>query len=376
MDRMFPFGFESHLSFYLVIYVLTLVSHFFLMTYVLAGSAWLAWATLFPGYGLLPRTKQPLAMILRDWMPFALSGAITAGVAPLLFVQILYRQQFYTANLLLGWRWMMVIPALVIAFYLLYVIKSKAVSHWSFPLRCGLAVGIAASFLFVAFCWTTNHLLSLDEATWPEMYRSRRAVATIGPLCLRLLTWVAGSFPIMSILAGWQLWGMRRLDAKRDLPLPVPNWMAFYSVDERRLAWASVGGLAIAVVSGVSYATTLNSEVSSQLTGSAGLPWLLVVVTCVSFQAIGWLLQLRKLCFCPRWLTAITLASLGTLIATASLREIIRLARADLTQVAESTRAAAEVGGFAVFLIFTIINTVLIGWCIRIVMNRSANTKK
>ena len=37
MDRMFPFGFESHLSFYLVVYVLTLVVHVFLMAYVLAG---------------------------------------------------------------------------------------------------------------------------------------------------------------------------------------------------------------------------------------------------------------------------------------------------------------------------------------------------
>ena len=129
MDRMFPFGFESHLSFYLVVYVLTLVVHVFLMAYVLAGSLWLAWATLFPGTDLIPRTKQPLARILRDWMPFALSGAITAGVAPLLFVQILYRQQFYTANLLLGWRWMVVIPVLVIAFYLLYVVKSKVVSR-------------------------------------------------------------------------------------------------------------------------------------------------------------------------------------------------------------------------------------------------------
>jgi hypothetical protein len=78
---MFPFGFESHLSFYLVVYVLTLVVHVLLMAYVLAGSLWLSWVTLFPGNDSIPRTKQPLSRILRDWMPFALSGAITAGVA-------------------------------------------------------------------------------------------------------------------------------------------------------------------------------------------------------------------------------------------------------------------------------------------------------
>ncbi len=369
MDRMFPFGLESHLSFYLIVYVLTLVIHVFLMTYVLAGSAWLAWVTMFPGRDVLPLTKQPLAMILRDWMPFALSGAVTAGVAPLLFVQILYRQQFYTANLLLGWRWMMVIPVLVIAFYLLYVIKSKAVSRWSFPVRCGLAVSVAASFLFVAFCWTTNHLLSLDQSAWPEMYRSRRAIDAMVPLCFRLLTWVAGSFPIMSILASWQLWRMRR-EANREPSISAVDWLGLYDREDRRLANVSLIGLFVAVISGLCYAITLKSHVASQLTGNPGLPWLLIGIACVAFQTIGWSLQLRKPCFCPRWLTAITVAALGTLVATASLREIIRLTQTDLAQAAESTRAAADVGGFALFLIFTTINTALIGWCLRMVMNR------
>ena len=370
MDRMFPVGLESHLSFYLIVYMLTLVVHVFLMTYVLAGSLWLAWATMFPGRDVLPLTKQPLAMILRDWMPFALSGAITAGVAPLLFVQILYRQQFYTANLLLGWRWMMVIPVLVIAFYLLYVIKSKAVSRWSFPVRCGLAVSVAASFLFVAFCWTTNHLLSLDQAVWPEMYRSRQAIDAMVPLCFRLLTWVAGSFPTMSILAGWQLWGMRRCDANREPSVSAVDWLAMYDREDRRLAKVSVTGLLVAVISGVCYAITLKSNVASQLTGNAGLPWLLIGIAGVAFQAIGWSFQLRKPCFCPRWLTMITVASLCTLMATASLREIVRLSQANVIQVTESTRAAAEVGGFTMFMIFTIINTALICWCLRMVMNR------
>ncbi len=370
MHAMFPFGFESHLSFYLVVYVLTLVTHVFLMTYVLAGSIWLAWSTIFPGHQSLPRTRQPLAMILRDWMPFALSGAITAGVAPLLFVQILYRQQFYTANLLLGWRWMVVIPVLVIAFYLLYVIKSKSISRWSFSLRCILAVSVAASFLFVAFCWTTNHLLSLDRATWPEMYQTRQAIAALGPLSLRLLMWVSGAFPTMSILACWQMFGMRSRDKNRDPSVTPDEWRELYSSDERRIAKASVAGLVVAVVSGCCYAMTLKPEIFSQIVGSSGGPWLLVAGFGVGLQITGWVVQLRKSRFCPRWLTLVTLTSLATLTATASLREVIRLVQSDMQQVEQATRSAAEVGGFGVFVIFTLINTGLIGWCLRIVMKR------
>ena len=157
MSDIFPFAFETSLSFYLIVYALTWGLHVVFMSYVLAGSCFLASATLFPGTAQPDRTQQPLARILREWLPFMLSGAITAGVAPLLFVQIIYRQEFYTANLLLGWRWLMVVPVLVVAFYLLYLMKSKLISDWSLAARCGLAVGIAGSFLFVALLDNESH---------------------------------------------------------------------------------------------------------------------------------------------------------------------------------------------------------------------------
>lgn len=370
MDRMFPFGFDSHLSFYLVVYVLTLVVHIFLMAYVLAGSLWLSWATLFPGSDSIPRTKQPLARILRDWMPFALSGAITAGVAPLLFVQILYRQQFYSANLLLGWRWMVVIPVLVIAFYLLYVVKSKVVSRMSLLVRLGLSISVATCFLFVAFCWTANHLLSLDATAWPEAYGSGIAVKSGLALTLRLLTWISGTFPIMSVLGSWQLRGMRHRTPAWDSAISESNWLALFDADHRRLGSASIAGLVIAGCSAVGYWTTLDPSLRTHLTGNIGMPWMVIVAAAVMFQIVGWRLQFRKPCLCNRWLSAITLAAVITMIGTASLREIIRLTHVNLDQVNAATKAAADVGGFELFLIFTVLNVGLIAWCIQMVRSR------
>jgi hypothetical protein len=374
MDRMFPFGLDTHLSFYLVIYVLTLVAHVFLMAYVLAGSLWLSWATLFPGTGLVQRTNQPLARILRDWMPFALSGAITAGVAPLLFVQILYRQQFYSANLLLGWRWMVVIPVLVVAFYLLYVMKSKVVSQWPVAARLGLSIGITACFLFVAFCWTANHLLSLNSAVWPDAYRTGDAVQSRVALALRLLTWVAGTFPTMSILASWQLRGMRSHAAVCDVPVKESDWAAQFAIEHRRLGKASIAGLTIAFASAMGYWTTLDASVRTQLTGNAGLPWLMIVIASGLFQIVGWIMQFRRPCICNHWLISITLALLTTLLGSAALREIIRLSQADLSQVTASTKAASQVGGLELFLVFTVLNAGLITWCIHMVRSRTTRT--
>jgi hypothetical protein len=305
-------------------------------------------------------------------MPFALSGAITAGVAPLLFVQILYRQQFYTANLLLGWRWMVVIPVLVIAFYLLYVLKSKVISGLPLIVRLTLSLSVAACFLFVAFCWTANHLLSLDAAKWPDAYESGEAVRSTVGLLFRLSTWIAGAFPVMSILASWQLRGMRSRTEAWNTNISEMEWSAMFNAEHRRVAIASVTGLISATLCACAYWMTLTSTVRSVLTGSLGFPWLMIAISGILFQIVGWLLQFRRPCICNRWLSAITTALLITLVSAAVLREIIRLSLADLRQVTESTQAAAEVGGFVVFLIFTVINTGLIAWCIQMVRTRSS----
>ncbi|MFO1004990.1 MAG: hypothetical protein U0929_03455 [Planctomycetaceae bacterium] len=375
MNSLFPFGFDTHLSFYLVVYVLTLVVHVFLMAYVLAGSLWLAWATICPGTGSIPRTQQPVSRLLRDWMPFALSGAITAGVAPLLFVQVLYRQQFYTANLLLGWRWMVVIPVLVAAFYLLYVAKSEAVSRWPLGVRLGLSLGIAACFLFVAFCWTANHLLSLNSAAWPDAYRAGEAVRSPLALVLRLLTWLAGTFPTMSILTSWQLQGMRSRVAAWDSSIDDTQWDELFQWEFRRLARVSIAGIVMAVVCAWGYWTTLEPSIRSHLTGHAGLPWLITLIAGSSLQVAGWFIQLRRTCFCSHWRIALTAALLITLLAGASLREIIRLSQANLDQVAASTKAAAQVGGLGLFLLFTVVNTGLIAWCIQMVRSNARVAK-
>jgi hypothetical protein len=374
MLRMFPFGFEEQLQFYLIVYVLTLIVHVFLMAYVLAGSLWLAWATVAPGHDAIPRTKQPLARILRDWMPFALSGAITAGVAPLLFVQILYRQQFYTANLLLGWRWMVVIPVLVTAFYLLYVLKSRAVSRWAFPVRLCLSIGVATCFLFVAFCWTANHLLSLNATAWPEAYRSGDAVRSPLALLLRLSTWVAGTFPTMSILAAWQLRGMRTRTEVWDATVSEADWTKMFSTEYRRLGIVAIVGLAASFLCGSGYLTTLASSVRGPLLGTIGRPWLVIVIFAAMLQIAGWMYQFRRSQLCPRWLTAISFAVLMMLAGGASLREIIRLSHVDPAEVMASAKAAAAIGGFALFVIFTALNTGLIAWCIQMV--RTSRTRQ
>src|SRR5688572_12456208 len=125
---MFPFDQPPATALYLSLYLLTLVLHVLSMNYVLAGQSYLAVVGVLEVVRGPLRSQEAPAAKLRDWSPFALGVTITAGVAPLLFVQILYKRPFYTANLLLFHRWMAILPVLIVAFYLLYLQKSK---RWS-----------------------------------------------------------------------------------------------------------------------------------------------------------------------------------------------------------------------------------------------------
>ena len=88
------------------LYHVTFVPHLLCAAYVAGGTAWLVWL------GLRERSAvgDRIADSIRDWLPFVLGLAITFGVGPLLFVQMLDGPAFYTANLLLSHRFMALLP--------------------------------------------------------------------------------------------------------------------------------------------------------------------------------------------------------------------------------------------------------------------------
>ncbi len=176
MDTTFPFGFPLATAFYLTLFVVTLVLHVLFMNYVLSGTAWLAWVhrkwTRSFGKRSAEISKEEPATsesILADWIPTMLSGAITAGVAPLLFVQILYQREFYTANLLLFNRWMSILPVLIVGFYSLYVLRSDWLTRRSSLIKTLTGLLPFLCVAFVAYSWTENHLLSVNS---PEQWRA------------------------------------------------------------------------------------------------------------------------------------------------------------------------------------------------------------
>jgi hypothetical protein len=350
---MFPFDQPAPTAFYLVLYLATFVLHVLPMAYVLAGSAVVVVRTVL---GSRP-DDDPLVAHLREWLPFILSAAITAGIAPLLFLQILYRREFYTANLLLFNRWMAILPVLIVGFYSLYLVKGNWLWRQVLPLRLLVVSLILACFAFIAWSWTENHVLSVaTQAVWTEQYVSLRIAYLPTEIWPRMGVWAGGVFPVMAALAAWPL--AAREHAEHPAAGRTARWLAIMALLGLVVSLASIAG----------YGATIEPAARDAVLGSRFRVWLALLVIGVVLQIAGWMMVLRagSLPSLARWLatTGAVLAVVGLVVC----REGVRTSRVDLAALVDHHGSAASVGGFWLFAAFLVINFSVIAGCVWLVL--------
>ncbi len=362
MDRLFPFGFPWPTAMYLTLFVVTATIYAIFMQYVLGGGIVLLAGSLVPG-GQRRLGERPnrsglglIVKVLRDWMPAMLGLAITAGVAPLLFLQVLYRHAFYTANLLLFHRFMLLLPVLIAAYYLLYLIKSRPLGERSPAVRAAVTSLALACFVYAMWAWTENHVLSLHAETWPEFYATGRWFFRNAEIWPRLGYWMTVSFPTLATVLAWQLhWG-RRLHERPDLDLVA-----------RRLRILAILGLATAAAEAWLWQLWLDPPARTAVLSALALPYGLLVFAGMGIQAAGWLTIRSGSDLNTRRLAILSAGSVLTTFATLVVREARRLAAIDVTTLYDAHRHAAQVGGLGVFLLFLTLNAVAITTCVLVV---------
>lgn len=348
MNTIFPFGLPGATQWYLALYLATLLMHVAFMNYVLAGTMVLAAGGVRGRLGA--GDSGPILRVLKDWMPFSLSAAITAGIAPLLFIQVLYQREFYTANLLLFHRWMAILPVLIVAFYLLYLLKAKKLDGRT-AIKGASSVAAAMCFLFVAWSWTENHLLSLSPALWAEQYESRAMLYRSVAIWPRLAMWVFGAFPTLSVLVAWQL----RLGASGTSA-------SDHARTARPLALLALGGLVLSAAALGWYREAAGPGVIEAATSVMALPYAIAAIVGALAQVAAWAIVFAKQSLAKG---ALILASVGltlTFIGTCVVRETVRLKALEPALATARHADASSVAGLTVFLIFAAIALGTICW--------------
>jgi hypothetical protein len=314
---MWPFDLGGAQSVWLALYVLTFALHAAFIGYVLVG-------TVYALVQAVRRADDPIAAGVRDRLPFMLGCGITAGVAPLLFLQLLYQRQFYSANLVMGPRWGAVVPALIAGFYALYLAKASA--RWRRH-----ALGVAAvCFVFVAWSWTEMHLLMLDEPAWRTLYATGSRMYGDAGVVPRLLLWFGAMMTLFAAIAVW--WAVRG--------------------ERRRLAVIALAGRFVA---GVAAAWLV---ARGGIVEDAAHGWLYLLIAAVVVDLAGWVWTWRN----PDGPGVLVAVGAGTaaLVAGAVVREAPRLA------ILEPPRASAlEAGGFPTFVATVVFGVLAISWIVQ-----------
>jgi hypothetical protein len=367
MDAIFPFGFPWPTAMYLTFFIVTAVIYMIFMQYVLAGAIVLVAGCLLSEVrkrvavrpdGLL-RSSSGLGLIesvLRDWLPAILGLAITTGIAPLLFLQILYKERFYTANLLLFNCFMLLLPALIVAYYMLYLLKSHALAGRGVALRALVTSVACACFFYTTWAWTENHVLSLHQEVWRDHYASNRWLYRNPEIWPRLGFWITSSFTVLALALAWQLhWG-RRLHDATDL-----------NRASRRLRALALLGLLTSVSEAWLWQLWLDPPSRAPILSILALPYGLLALAGVGIQAAGWLPVKTGADFTTKRLAFLSAGVILTILGTLVVREARRLAAIDITSLYDSHSQAARVGGLSVFLVFFILNAALITMCVLIV---------
>jgi len=153
-----PWGFFQFLL------ILTFFCHLLFMNAML-GSAIIALAKEMRAQPTDPPPCQDIATKL----PYTIAFAVNFGVAPLLFLQVLYGHFIYTSSVLMGVYWLSVIALLILAYYSAYLYK-MATNLPRATRRRALGTSLVL-LLTIAFLFVNNITLMQNPQIWSAYFQ-------------------------------------------------------------------------------------------------------------------------------------------------------------------------------------------------------------
>ncbi|MCS7186382.1 MAG: hypothetical protein N3B10_12895 [Armatimonadetes bacterium] len=117
------------------------------------------------------RFSEPMRRWIVGYLPVTTAFTVTTGVAPLLFLQVLYGQLFFPAAVLIAWAWFLVIVALLFGYYGIYAysLASERLGRW----RGWVIIGSTVLFLYVAFAFNNVITLMSTPFRWWILWQER-----------------------------------------------------------------------------------------------------------------------------------------------------------------------------------------------------------
>jgi hypothetical protein len=296
-----------------------------------------------------------LGRLLVSLLPASVSFTVTTGVAPLLFIQLLYGQVFYAATVLVGWLWLAIVPLIVVGYYAVYLYKFEVGAPGGKTLWLGVA---GVCFVVVALIQVLVNVLQLTPPRWETVATAVGAVMQDPTILPRYLHFLLGSLAVAGIF-------LAAVATERSARTPDPffDWLA-----RRGALWALVA-TALQMIDGFWFLFSLPRDLLIALVGGQAMPTIhFAVGMMLAFLALILLSGLRE----PerqRKLVRFTAGVLcATLFAMIGLRDVVRaLYLGTLVRLRELPHAK-QADVTTLFFVVFVLGLATVAWMVRRVL--------
>jgi len=181
-----------------VLHIVTLTLHFLAMNFVVGGLIAILWGKF------TDRWNNPVVSRFVKLFPSALAGTVTFGVAPLLFVQMVYHRQIYSASIVSGWFWLLIVPVVIIGYYFLYGASfGKDSGH-----RKGTYLLLALiGFIYVSVVYSSVFSMAENPDHYAALYAGNQSGwllnPNVGDWIVRWLHMITGAITVGGFFVGW-----------------------------------------------------------------------------------------------------------------------------------------------------------------------------
>ena len=330
-----------HWAWFQVLLIVTFVLHLLFMNAML-GSAILSLLREFK----IDKDADTINFQVAEKLPYTIAFTVNLGVAPLLFIQVLYGHFIYTSSILMAVYWLSIVLLLILAYYAAYIYDFKF--HAMGRSRTIFISISVILLLWVGFVFTNNMVMMIQPETWSAYFRNPfgTLLALKEPMLIpRYLHFVFASVAVAGLLQAI-LWTMKKQEPVSEKAVRSGlNWFA----------WATCIQFAV----GLWFLVSLPEDKMMLFLGRAQLHSFLL--------ALGVLLGLAAIFSAARnkvWTTAAL--ALGSVVDMVLVRDLLRTAYLKPYFSPKDLKVVPEYSPMILFLVTFAVGIVIIVYMIKL----------
>jgi hypothetical protein len=337
----------------LVLSVFTLILHLLAMNFLLGGSVIL---TVSSFVGRRNLQHREFVRRVSQALPPVVAFTITLGVSPLLFLQLVYGQLFYTSSVLMAWAWLAVVLLVLLGYYGVYWFNLDQADLG--PRAPWVILVTAVLFLVVAFIFTQNMSFMLRPQDFYTRYLTHVVGRGLGMVSLaslaRWLHFVVAALAIggLGVALLSRLW-------RNEVP-ELATWARAYGVK-----WFIAGTL-IQFLSGLWFLSTLSADVRQGFLGGDRIS--------TGVIALAIVLALLAISSAPRSIFASSVAIVGTISLMAVARHLVRVASLRPFFDPRALPVQDQWPVFFIFVVFLVGGLVTVSWMLYVFFRPAPRT--